>query len=209
MNFTPRPGLRSSAIALGALVVASPAFATEAPTSCTPPPASTLIVNVKDKGALGDGRTDDTAAIQADRRYQGHRVGAQGRLHDRRRGPPPPSQRRHDARARRGRRAQGDPQRFEEIFAAHHLRRRQCLGDRRHAGRRARPAQGQVRRMGLRPAHQQGRQAHHRQQSPRQENVGRRLLRARCRGRALLRRHRRTPTAARDCRLSRPIVFWC
>jgi len=65
MNFTPRPGLRSSAIALGALVVASPAFATEAPTSCTPPPASTLIVNVKDKGALGDGRTDDTAAIQA------------------------------------------------------------------------------------------------------------------------------------------------
>ena len=65
MNFTPRPGLRSSAIALDALVVASPAFATEAPTSCTPPPASTLIVNVKDKGALGDGRTDDTAAIQA------------------------------------------------------------------------------------------------------------------------------------------------
>ena len=40
-------------------------LAADAPASCTPPPASTLIVNVKDKGALGDGQTDDTAAIQA------------------------------------------------------------------------------------------------------------------------------------------------
>ena len=192
MNFTPRPGLRSSAIALGALVVASPAFATEAPTSAhrPPPRRSSSTSRTRARSAMA-GPTTPPRSKRDRRRYQGHRVGAQGRLHDRRRGPPPPSQRRHDARARRGRRAQGDPQRFEEIFAAHHLRRRQCLGDRRHVGRRARPAQGQVRRMGLRPAHQQGRQAHHRQQSPRQENVGQRLLRARCRGRALLRRHRR------------------
>lgn len=33
--------------------------------ACQPPPASTIVVNVKDKGAKGDGRTDDTAAIQA------------------------------------------------------------------------------------------------------------------------------------------------
>ena len=65
MNFTPRPRLCLSAVTLGALIVASPAFAADAPASCTPPPASTLVVNVKDKGALGDGQTDDTAAIQA------------------------------------------------------------------------------------------------------------------------------------------------
>jgi polygalacturonase len=54
-----------STVALGALICASPALAADAPASCSPPPASTLVVNVKDKGALGDGRTDDTAAIQA------------------------------------------------------------------------------------------------------------------------------------------------
>ena len=36
-----------------------------APRGCAPPPASTLVVNVKDQGAKADGRTDDTAAIQA------------------------------------------------------------------------------------------------------------------------------------------------
>lgn len=36
-----------------------------APESCAPPPVSDLLVNVNDKGAVGDGRTDDSAAIQA------------------------------------------------------------------------------------------------------------------------------------------------
>jgi polygalacturonase len=36
-----------------------------APESCAPPPASDVVVNVKDKGAAGDGKSDDTAAIQA------------------------------------------------------------------------------------------------------------------------------------------------
>src|SRR4029078_1667971 len=46
-------------------IFASPARAADAPASCTPPPASTLVVNVKDKGALGEVKADDTAAIQA------------------------------------------------------------------------------------------------------------------------------------------------
>ena len=36
-----------------------------APENCAPPPVSNVVMNVKDKGAAGDGRTDDTAAIQA------------------------------------------------------------------------------------------------------------------------------------------------
>ena len=36
-----------------------------APSNCDPPPAASLVVNVIDKGARGDGNTDDTAAIQA------------------------------------------------------------------------------------------------------------------------------------------------
>ena len=52
------------AIALGAAALPSPAYA-GAPEACEPPPASDLVINVKDKGAKGDGRTDDSAAIQA------------------------------------------------------------------------------------------------------------------------------------------------
>jgi Pectate lyase superfamily protein len=36
-----------------------------APRACETAPASSLVVSVKEKGAKGDGRTDDTAAIQA------------------------------------------------------------------------------------------------------------------------------------------------
>lgn len=36
-----------------------------APENCASPPSSDVVVNVKDKGAVGDGRADDTAAIQA------------------------------------------------------------------------------------------------------------------------------------------------
>ena len=56
----------SLVVALGALPIASPAFArSDALDACAPPPTSTISVSVKDKGAKGDGRTDDTAAIQA------------------------------------------------------------------------------------------------------------------------------------------------
>ena len=66
MTYRPAPGLRLNAVALGALIFASPALSpANATDACAPPPASTLVVNVRDKGAKGDGQTDDTAAIQA------------------------------------------------------------------------------------------------------------------------------------------------
>jgi polygalacturonase len=46
----------------GAMALAAPASARE---GCAEAPTSTLVVNVKDKGAKGDGKTNDTAAIQA------------------------------------------------------------------------------------------------------------------------------------------------
>jgi len=52
--------------ALAALLLSPPALArSDAPEACAPPPASSLVVNVKHKGAKGDGQSDDTAAIQA------------------------------------------------------------------------------------------------------------------------------------------------
>jgi polygalacturonase len=43
----------------------SPLAESVAPRTCEPPPSSPTLVNVRDKGAKGDGRTDDTAAIQS------------------------------------------------------------------------------------------------------------------------------------------------
>jgi hypothetical protein len=53
-----------AASVLGVCVMAltSPTIARQ---GCAEAPSSTLVVNVKDKGAKGDGETDDTAAIQA------------------------------------------------------------------------------------------------------------------------------------------------
>jgi polygalacturonase len=42
------------------------AYARSSPShGCVPAPTSSLTLNIKDKGAKGDGREDDTAAIQA------------------------------------------------------------------------------------------------------------------------------------------------
>ena len=63
--------LQATGLLLTALVtagcVAGFAAAAEpaAPQGCVVAPTSPLVVNVRDKGAKGDGRTDDTEAIQA------------------------------------------------------------------------------------------------------------------------------------------------
>jgi len=54
----------AGAVALGTTALPVHAHA-GAPNACAPPPVSSLIVNVRDKGAKGDGRTDDATAIQA------------------------------------------------------------------------------------------------------------------------------------------------
>jgi polygalacturonase len=59
-----RLALAGLCLAALALVLPSPARAAAADT-CADPPASGPIVNVKDKGAKGDGKTIDNAAIQA------------------------------------------------------------------------------------------------------------------------------------------------
>jgi hypothetical protein len=61
---TRAPGVLLGALAFAACVIffAAPSRALE---GCAEAPASPLVVNVKQKGAKGDGRTDDTAAIQA------------------------------------------------------------------------------------------------------------------------------------------------
>lgn len=64
ISVTCAPALLIGAIALGVMALPTSARA-GAPQSCEPPPASNLVINVKDKGAKGDGRTDDSAAIQA------------------------------------------------------------------------------------------------------------------------------------------------
>jgi len=65
------PAPSACAIRLSAPLVAACLLATAtplhaaSPDACAPAPSSSLVVNVKDKGATGDGKTDDTAAIQA------------------------------------------------------------------------------------------------------------------------------------------------
>ena len=61
-----RLGTLLCGVAVAALLVPSPARgASSAAKACEPPPDSTLVVSVRDKGAEGDGKNDDTAAIQA------------------------------------------------------------------------------------------------------------------------------------------------
>jgi Pectate lyase superfamily protein len=55
----------SSALLLGANCISFEATAQSRGVECATAPAASLVVSVKDKGATGDGRTDDTAAIQA------------------------------------------------------------------------------------------------------------------------------------------------
>ena len=63
--------LRPSGLLLTALLTAwcfaglAAAAETAAPQACVVAPKSPLVVNVRDKGAKGDGRTDDTVSIQA------------------------------------------------------------------------------------------------------------------------------------------------
>lgn len=55
----------AGAAAAAALLLADAPARAAAADSCAEPPPSALVVNVRDKGAKGDGKTDDTDAIQA------------------------------------------------------------------------------------------------------------------------------------------------
>ncbi len=69
MGFRPKaPAIRGYLVAASLLATGATAHAASAapPTQgCAVAPKSQLVVNVKDKGAKGDGKTDDTASIQA------------------------------------------------------------------------------------------------------------------------------------------------
>jgi Pectate lyase superfamily protein len=60
-------GMREGVLGVFVLGACAMAWAVpvQAQEGCAEAPASTLVINVKDKGAKGDGETDDTAAIQA------------------------------------------------------------------------------------------------------------------------------------------------
>ena len=141
----------SSAAIFALLLIAYPACAlAEAPKTCAAPPTSTLTVDVKDKGAKGDGKTDDTAAIQS---AIDDVAGANGTVFV------PDGIYMVDAVRGKSLRLGSDmtlkladnavlnafPNKSKKLRRPHHRRGFQCLGDRRHARGRARPAQGQVR----------------------------------------------------------------
>jgi hypothetical protein len=64
-NKLQTPGLLLTAfIAAGCLVGFAAAAQDAAPQGCVVEPKSPLVVNVRDKGAKGDGRSDDTESIQ-------------------------------------------------------------------------------------------------------------------------------------------------
>ncbi len=67
MRVRLRPSLAASVAAALVLATEAPpvSLAGSAPQSCAVTPKSPLVVNVRDKGAKGDGKTDDTTAIQA------------------------------------------------------------------------------------------------------------------------------------------------
>lgn len=67
MRLRPRTtaALIAAAVVFAAAVPQNAALAGAPPQSCAVAPKSPLVVNVKDKGAKGDGETDDSAAIQA------------------------------------------------------------------------------------------------------------------------------------------------
>jgi polygalacturonase len=64
-NFDRTADLLALVFVLGSICIPFEALARSgAPAGCTNTPASRLTINVRDKGAKGDGRTDDAAAIQ-------------------------------------------------------------------------------------------------------------------------------------------------
>jgi len=60
-----RPAVLSGALLLRACLISLKVSAQSRDPECAEAPTSPLVVSVKDKGATGDGRTDDKAAIQA------------------------------------------------------------------------------------------------------------------------------------------------
>ena len=68
MGFRPKaPVIGGYLVAASLLAAAPPHVASAVPPGegCAVAPKAPLVVNVKDKGAKGDGKTDDTASIQA------------------------------------------------------------------------------------------------------------------------------------------------